>query len=273
MANTRPYTDAHAIACVDVALFFDARVANATGNELIEAVDAYLLARDFVRKSTDDKKVVWHLLDVNKARVEEAHLHHGFIHVVAFEYRGWTISSATAIDRLGPILERCQSGELIGQACGLAVVDIFIDDSGATYNSADVFSKASRVLPPVIHSTGPSWKHDVTWVEEADIRVTLAVNSNSLEERVAEDQAHLDEVKFDAAEGGEAVDHTAAPPSSHLTQIDLRLSLNGNLEAPSAVEWSNDEFKKKLDRLHAVNKRIMLDLLSEEMTQAIGLKE
>lgn len=271
MANTRPFTEAHAIACVDVALFFEKKVAGAADDDLAEAVEAHLLARDFVRKSASKTKVVWHLLDPDQQRVEEAHLHRGFMHVVAFEYRGWAISRSTAISRLEPILERCQSGALTGQACGLAVVDVFINDSGEPYDSEEVFSKTSRVLPPMIHSAGSSWKQDFTWFEEADIHVTLSANAKSLQERVAEAEGDPDDVAEAAADDTEEL--VGDIPSSHLTQIDLRLSLNGNDEVPGAVEWSREEFEKKLNRLHAVNKRIMLDLLSDEMTQAIGLKE
>ena len=262
MANTRPFTEAHAIACVDVAVIFDSEIEDLLDSSISAAVDDHLQAHKFVRKKQNKKSWVWQLLSEGGERLEEAHLHDGFMHVSSFQYRGWTNSRDLAVSRLSPVLALCRSGELTGVAQGLAIIDVFINDTGSDYEAREVFSEQSKVLSSTAFSGSGEWRQDLEWeLESGAVRANLSVTAREVDEDDGEGDPNSSE---DAQADG------SPQRSKHVTRVALRLSSDGNFDADLSVE---ETFKAELNRLHQLNKSVMLDLLSGDMSKAIGLRE
>lgn len=264
--NTRPFTEAHAIACVDVAVMYRSEVPDFLNSDFSREIGAHLQTLGFKRGKARKSALTWRLRAQDGARLQEAHLHAGFMHVSAYDYRGWSNSRDEIFRALSPLLDMCATGRVHGVASGLAFVDVFINDSGSEYRAEDVFSTNSEVISKTLFAGGPSWRQDIAWYPDQgdDLYAKLTAQNRRVE---PEDE---DDAKGEPQQGA---DGRPLSVPKFVTEISLRLSLGRNSDRPDHVEWSEAEFKVRLNRLHAINKSIMSDLLNEEMSRTIGLKE
>lgn len=262
MGNTKPYTEAHAIAGVDIVVMFDRDFGAPIRKDLIKAFDRHLATQSFEKKRARSGAAVWRRSDSDGDRLEEVHLHEGFMHVVAFEYRGWANSRDQALSRLSPLLTKLQGEEIEGVSVGLAYIDVFLNDSGP-YDATDVFSRNSSLLAASIFDAGPVWKQ----VLHSRLNRELSLFSNiSIEAKYVSSDDAAESEEGDKAPGSKK-------QKTHATEIAIKLSSNKSSKKPSAVQWSVSELKTKLDYMHGTNKELMLELLSDDMVHQIGLKE
>lgn len=261
MGNTRPFTEAHAIAGLDIVVIFKGEVAGPVRKELIKLFDRHLAAASFEKKRAKSASAVWRRSDSDGDRLEEVHLHDRFVHVVAFEYRGWTNSRDQALERLTPILIKLQNREIEGSAVGLAYVDVFLNEAG-DYDPTEVLSKNSPLLPASVFDAGPVWKQVLITRSRGNIKLLSNISIDA--KYVSNDGP----VSGDSESKGESEER-----KTHATEIAIKLSCNANARKSSELEWGTDEISSKLDYMHSANKDLMLDLLSKDMAHQIGIKE
>lgn len=268
MASSRPFTDAHAIACVDVAIFLESALTDEQRASVRDAMQEVLVAAGFeARKSSSTTTVAWRKINDEAEPLEEFHIHPGFFHFSAFEYRGWTYTREAILSRLAPVIQLLADRRLTPIGIGLAFIDVFFNDEPDNYQVTDVFAPHSPYLAQVIYESGHEWKNQVSWSEEVDhaqIESSLSISARLLTE---EDDDDRDGDGDATGEGSDAMDS-----DQHITEIQNKLSV---MEDPSqaAVSWSKEEVASRLDLLHSKNKQLLLDLLSEDMIRRIGLKE
>ena len=201
---------------------------------------------------------------------EEVHIHAGFVHAFWNEYRGWTNTRELVVRRLSPVIDHVRHGRLSGVGLGMACKDVFISDTSVDYDILEVFQPANRFLPPFAYEENePVWKVSSSWlVPPQHDNDHLTYNTLSIEAEIG-DVDHPDE----QSSGSESEEDDDAP---HTTEILHRQSLYlnaGNPIVDPAVEWSDEAVRVNLDRLHKQNKSLMLNLLNNEMSDRIGLKE
>jgi hypothetical protein len=186
--------------------------------------------------------------------LETVHVHDDHIHVLAHEYRGWEFTRDQVVKRLAPALSLARS-ELCEPA-GLMLVfrDRFITDKPEEYDPYEVF-KPNDFLPAAVFNHGALWTHQ------------LALNFPVGQE----DRPRLYS-RLSVNAGVESVDENDEK-FEHSTDITHRQLMFRNREADVNVEWSEEQVKFRLDAMHLRNKELMLELLSEEMSDRIGLRE
>lgn len=253
MSNTQPFTEAHAVAAVDVALIFEEKLSSSTRLLIASSLKSHL--KEGFRKLAPkerDSKIIAFQRKIDEDIAEEVHIHDRFVHVSLWDYRGWSITKKDMVGRVEPVLEMARGGELKLTSAGLVFRDVFINNDPSTYAPADVFRASSRFLPPLAFSAGKIWRHTFSWANEKALGLKLRSNLTV--------KASIDSIGEDDEDG-------------HITEIAHRQEIMGNISGDPAVEWSSERLNAKLDSAHQHNKDILIDLLSFEMCQKIGLKE
>jgi len=268
VANTRPYTEAHAIASLDIAVVLSDKLTTEQQEEL-HAELAKLLAEDqFASKeATRPGLVAFERKSSDGDIIEELHIHPTFVHVFWNEYRGWTFARELALRRLGPVIDRVRAGLLKADGVGMAFEDIFVNDDPAEFELIDVLQPNSRFVPAIAYEDRASfWKTSFSYVVGGDEEGDHATYSSLAIEASQASSREEDGSDTDADEN----------EVSHSTRILHRQSLYlnpGNRDAGTEVQWSEKSVRGFLNRLHDQNKSLMLELLSEDMINRIGLKE
>lgn len=258
MANTRPYTEAHAVAWVDIALFLDGKLSADQRDDLRAAFKTALEAEGFVAgKSRDKSAVTFKRNGIAGEVVDELHIHETFVHIKSNEYRGWTFTRDMAIKRFGPLFARLKNGRIKVSGIGLAYRDAFLCDTPKNYDVSDVFRLENRFLPAAVLTSGNRWKQEVSLPGGAFADNPLKISTTL-----------TIEAKVTSSDDEEAVSREL-----HATEITHSLTIRWNKSAASVVKWSEIRFRNLLDSLHQQNKSVLLELLSEEMIDKIGLKE
>lgn len=261
MSNARPYTEAHAIARADLALLFSDDLADAQRAKLLEGLRALLTPLGFDELAdadeddADESAVAFQRKGIDDEITEEVHLHENYAHVVSWDYRGWTNCRDSAVTHLQPVLELARDGGVKIICAGLAFRDVFFSDEPDAFSAQEIFSRGSRFLPPVTFSSGKTWRHTFNWREEATEEPGVEIYSS---------------FSVDARERAKAEDEKA---TTHVTEIMHRQQIYGNNSEDPAVEWADDALRGKWDCAHRLNKALLSDLLSNEMSIRIGLKE
>jgi hypothetical protein len=250
--NTRPFTEAHAVASVDLALLFEGEVSAKTRDHLTISFLDFEGFKLVVKEHENPKVSAFkRAVDDNADDVvEEVHIHESFVHVLQFDYRGWALTKQQMIDRLQPAVECVRSGELKLAGAGLMVRDVFVNDEPATYTATDVFAENGLMLPKSAFSAKNPWRFSLSETESlneaGDLRSTVSIEAK---ERVVSKghKAHFTEI-------------------THSQQA-------GNFKRSSDLDWLNKFFETGVDALHQRNKNMLFDLLTPEMIERIGLKE
>ena len=251
MGNARPFTEAHAIAAVDIALIFTDELSTAQRSSISDSLASHLT--DFRRAESRKRKekVIAFERRVDDDLAEAVHIHGNYVHVISFDYRGWSITKGEMIGRIEPVFEMAQSQNVVIESAGLVFRDVFINEDPDTFAARDVFDPGSRFLPSIAFSAEKRWRSSFSWRSEIK---GLRVRSNLTLE------ASLDPI----GEGGD---------DAHVTEITHRQEIFGNESGSSSFEWDAAQLSRKLDGAHQLNKDILADLLSSEMSSRIGLKE
>jgi hypothetical protein len=259
VANTRPYTEAHAVAWVDVALFLGGKLPSKERDFLRIDFEKALAEEGFVAEKPRAKSsaFVFKRSGVAGEVVDELHIHEAFVHLLSNEYRSWTFARDTAFRRLAPLFRWLDHGRVEVSGVGMAYRDIFICDTPDDYDVADVFRLQNRYLPAVLLQAGERWKQHISMPGRATHAEPLAIRDS------------IDiEAKISNAEG-DATNES----DLHVTEITHRLTTRWDQGADVAVKWSESRFYELLNCLHARNKAVLLELLCDEMIDKIGLKE
>lgn len=253
MGKTRPFTEAHAIATVDVGLLFSKKLSTKAREDITSALKSHLKSKKlrFVPSRSAEKTIVFRRKEAGDT-AEDVHVHSGFAHVIFFEYLGWALTRDAMVDRLFPILKLARDGELVLKSAGLVFRDIFFTDNADEFSASDVFAPSGRWLPSFAISGRSQWRNTAAWTDRMEsgleLKSTLTVKTSV--ESEDEPQRRL-----------------------HVTEVTHQQEIVGNESAEPAVEWSDARFRQRLDVAHNLNKSVLLDLLSVEMAQRIGLKE
>lgn len=257
MSASRPFTDAHAIARLDFALVFSEHLAEDLRNELQAGLRELLPEESFeAEEDNEDGDSVYALVRKGEdGEITEAvHVHAHYVHVVWFDYRGWSFSRDEAIKRLQPALNMVRSGRLNLTASGLAYRDVFFNDDPSAYSADDVFRRDSRYLAPMAFDSGGTWRHWLTWMEATPGAEFKSYSSLGIDARVL------------PADGEKDSD-------IHVTDIAHRQQIVGNKNGDMSVEWSDENLARAWDAAHEVNHKVISGLLTTEMLKRIGLAE
>lgn len=255
VSNTRPFTEAHAIASVDFGVLFPADLPAKTRQAIARALTKHLAKDRFVQEKSDEDDVIAFERKSTPDEsdvAEEVHIHDDFIHVVTYDYRGWSLTIEQMLGRLEPVFEMVRQGAVSPQYFGLTFRDVFVNLQPATYIPDEVFSRSSRFLPAFSFDVGETWRHSSWWDEGPKASPTTR-NFLTIDARVRKPKG-----------GGK---------SRHFTEITHGQRLSGNKSKGSAVTWIADSLRSRLDQAHQRNKNILGDLLSSDMIQRIGLEE
>lgn len=257
MSASRPFTDAHAIARLDFALVFSDHLAEELRNELQAGLRELLPEEVFeAQEDSDDGDRVYALQRKGQDDevTEAVHVHAHYVHVVWFDYRGWSFSRDEAIKRLQPVLKMVRSGRLSLAASGLAYRDVFFNDDPSNYSAADVFRRDSRYLAPMAFESGGTWRHWLTWMEPTPGADFKSYSSLGIDARVLPSEGEGDS-------------------GTHVTDIAHRQQIVGNQSGDVGVEWSDENLIRAWDAAHEVNQKVISGLLTTEMLRRIGLAE
>lgn len=262
MGNTRPFTDAHAIAWIDLAILFRAKLSAEQQAYVRANFERILVPEGFEAARADDGGAgAFERKGIAGEVTEEVHIHEQFVHLIWNEYRGWTFTLDAALKRVGFLLEDLRDGRIEPAGMGLAVRDVFFNDDPDTYQILDVFGADSRFIPRIAYECDDeSWRQSVSyWDARKDNPIYSSV---SIQARVAYPDSDDEDKHSDTDDEG-----------IHVTEIVHRQSIYGNKDAESAVEWSMNAVRERWSELHQRNKKLMFELLSDEMISTIGLRE
>lgn len=253
MSNTRPFTEAHAIASVDLGILFPAELPTKSRESLAQAFSTQLLKEGFVPEEADDDDLIGFQRKSSAEDsdvAEQVHVHDDFIHVVTYDYRGWSLTRDQLLARLEPALRLVRQGEISPQYVGLTFRDVFVNSEPATYAAADVFARVNHFLPAFTFEVGDTWRHSSWWDEApktAPTRNFLTIDARQRRSKRGKGR--------------------------HFTEITHGQRLSGNKSKDPAVTWETDRLRTRLDQAHQRNKAILMELLSGEMVEKVGLKE
>ena len=250
MANTRPYTDAHAIAMIEVAVFFRPALSDKDLGELKRKMEIALKPKGF-KRLTGKGVARFALRGPDKELIDEVHIHDTMMHAMTYEYRGWAVFRSLAAERLAAIASLPISRR---SGVGLAVRDVFVNDSPMDYENLDVFSPRSRFLPAYVWEKGSQWRLSFTsheqMAEMIRLSSTLFVDSRAASAKLGEDVRPV-----------------------HTAEITHRQWYSLSKNAVSGDTFSDENALRRLDALYDRNKSLVRELLSERMLDQIGLKE
>lgn len=259
VSSIRPFTDAHAIARLDFALIF---VEHLTDDQRT-AVEARLLqhlSSDGYVESEDDEDDdgdrVYALARTGEADevTEAVHVHSHYAHVAWFDYRGWSFCRDGAIARLRPVLEMASEGSLELSGVGLAYRDVFFDDDAHEHRADSVLRRGCRYLPAFTFECEGKWRQTVSW------------------HHFMSDAAFGVFANLDVDSGVSRSDGTDEA-ERHITDISHRQQIYRTKSVAGAVNWDEATLAQAWDTAHANNRDLMVELLTDEMLQRIGLKE
>lgn len=269
-ALTSPFTGAHAIVFADFGLSVRKGFSKRSLASLQAAMEGPLLEDGFRRLAdsdcggSDQLRFGYERLapGVEQEVVETVHVHAGHVHVLLHEYRGWEVTRQTAMKRLGPVLDFFRASAFDARLV-LAFRDAFVNKTPRRYSPLDVF-KPNSLLPMTVFEVGEFWHQQLTLVDDAaeGEEWERIFSRLSVEARVRRI-------------GKETLEEGKAKKSDfvHWTEITHRQQLVGNRKAAAEVEWSDEVVAARLDVMHRRNKVTMLELLSHEMLERIGLTE
>jgi hypothetical protein len=255
VANTRPFTEAHAIVFVDVAITFETAPHKGTRSAIASKMRASLKSEGFdeVDEATasrgDGLLVGFEKKDEEGDTLECIHIHDTFVHAMFFEYRGWEHIRESAVKKLGSVLNVIRQGRLKAKGIGVACRDAFLNDSVDDYEVTDVF-KQNEFLPKISFNLGSFWRQDLSWTDSGTgnwkrCHTMLTINAKL---------ANEDDDAF------------------HVTEITHKQMLKIN-QAKVDSAWSEKSVRAHLDFLHERNKEVVKSLLNDAMLETIGLKE
>lgn len=256
VGNTRPYTAAHAVAAVDVALLLKDELTKGQVQLLRAQLGEILSPEGFKRSGSSDVPLVgFARKGIAGESTEELHVHKRFVHSYWTEYRGWTLTRDASIHRLEPVLALADQGQVEIAAIGLLYTDVFLNDDSNTYVATDVFKDASRFLPRFVFTAREFWETKSTWFDDLPGSDEHAVYSSITIEARSED-------------GGEdsSVDR-------HVTEISHRQRIFCKEDRGGAALSDRGLIATVLNGAHSLNRSLMIELLSEDMLARIGLKE
>lgn len=253
MSNTRPFTEAHAIASVDFGLLFPADLPAKTRQLIARALTKHLGKASFVPSNPDEGDLIGFERNSSADEhdlAEEVHIHDDFVHVVTYDYRGWSLTVEQLLSRLEPVFEMARQGKIAPQFVGLTFRDVFVNAQPASYSAEDVFSRQSRFLPAFSFDVGDTWRHSSWWDENSKFNATR--NFLTIDSRVRKPKVGK---------------------NTHFTEITHGQRLSGNKSKTPEVTWSKEGLRSRLDQAHRGNKAVLGDLLCSDMIQQIGLEE
>lgn len=265
MANARPYTDAHAVMGVDIAVLFDDKLTSNQLARLGASFEAEMVKHGLAvskgRSGDNGSRLAFEKTDANGSVIEDVHIHENFVHVIQKEYRGWTLTRDTALERLSPLLDLLPDNELPVCGVGMSFRDAFLVDDPRQYEINDVF-KPNIYLPQFVFEGGRFWQTRSEWADSdppdpwnrrySQLTVDARVRSSSEKGDDSEDSKDF----------------------LHVTQLTHRQQMVvWDVENLAKLKWGGEEARRWLDCLHDRNKILVKALLNDAMLEKIGLKE
>lgn len=256
--KTRPFTDAHAIVSVDLALGFDDPLSEDVFRELEGSLGTALVSEKFVKdESASEKNVGMHLAYERKSDdgevMEFVHVHPDYIHAQVYEYRGWELTRDRLVEVLKPVLKIACSSATPAEALFLSFKDAFLNDESDGYSASDVF-KPNDLLPNAVFKSSGYWVH----------RLSMNFAGDDGTKRWSNIYSRLG---IDA--GIKSMDDDN---ERHVTELTHR---QGSFVAPGVdveTAFNEESVKLRLDVMHNRNREVMLELLNDEMCSRIGLE-
>jgi len=265
LSNSRPFTDAHAIASFEVAVLFSETMSGERKAELAKELQRPFRALDLVRiRPGRNGRLGFQRLDDAGEVIEQVHINNGFVVAIWNEYRGWRTARDGAISLLGPIFSKLQKEELPGHGLGVAFRDIFFNDDPLSYSPEELFKKDSAYIPSIVFSNKQSffWKSSNSWYAKKGVDSKFLLNSQlSIVAQVKNKNDVKGELNFEEAR--------------HSTEVLHRQSIFFAQEpdSQSKFAWGLDDIRSAMDILRDENKDILSEILQDEMASQIGLKE
>ena len=256
MSNTRPFTEAHAIARLDFALIFQSDLSDEQRAQLAVDLQKHLdqLERAEEDEGEEDEPITAFERKGEGDEITEAvHIHGNYVHIVWSDYRGWSFSRDGAVSYLSPILQWIRDGRLALASVGLAYRDVFFNEKPDTYDARDVLKVGSPYVAPKIFSSGKKWRHWLAWDDFS--LVDASVRARSI--------LRIEATVLSADEGAATIHCTEIAHSQNVTWRNT----------PVLTNPSDDELRNIWDCAHHANRALIQELITEEMLERIGLKE
>lgn len=265
VADTRPYTEAHAVVWVDIAIIFERKLSSKQLRRLGAVFNKALPELGLVASDADGhgdgRRFVFSKKGEDGSVTETLHIHDNFVHVLQSEYRGWTVTRDAAIERLTPLIALLPDAELPAGCLGMAFRDAFLQDEPKKYDIVDVF-KPNIYLPRFVFDAGRLWDIRLEW-RESDVPKPWegAVSRLSVDAEVRGASPKV-------ADGKKSEQFLHVSEITHRQQVMVR-----KLKEKPQLSWSVDMVRDWLDYLHDRNKALINELLTDAMLERIGLKE
>ncbi len=262
VSGTRPFTEAHAIAWVDFGFGFGRNLDRAGIGAVRRSLHSLLAHRGYGqsrRGRRGDVAAMYERRNHAGELVEAFHVHEEHLHIVLHEYRGWEQTKRRALDVLVPAIEIIQGLKIDVTKAGLVFRDIFINDDPTSYAASDVF-KDSDYLPRRSMGSNPFWS--ATFIEDIE-------NDDQRDEQSGSWTQIFSKIVADARIRGNESDGLR-----HVTTLTHSQMLFVDRDEPGKLfAWDFDALSSAFDVMHDMNAMIVLDVLSNEMSERIGLKE
>lgn len=257
MSNTRPFTEAHAIARLDFSLNFRSELSDEQREQLSLALETHLNQFERAAADTDDEEdgdesaIVFNRVGEDDEVTESVHIHGNYVHVVWSDYRGWSFSRDGALGYLQPVLASLRDGRLALSSVGLTYHDVFFNDVPDSYHAGDVLKTGSQFVAPKIFSSGQRWRHWLAWSNAEPENASLITN------------ATLKIDAFSLSEDDSPLHCTAIVHSQSLRWRDDSLFANP----------ADEDVIGAWDNARVANRALITELITDDMLERVGLKE
>jgi hypothetical protein len=256
--KTRPFTDAHAIAEFEMALFTDGELTEETAAALLAKAESIALdllpnASRFQDLSEDQPRAMGAPeLGVRLYGTDPADgrltmfldFYSSIVRFVMRDYRGWTHSKASGLRVLFEVKRILAELGTEIVSCGLSCDDRFVLEDLDAYDFHDVFQPFPRYLPPHLASVGPRWHSWNGWIDDIGDETEILHNFN-----VA----------------------AASSDETHVTSLVHRMQLVRQTQESQVLAES--DIDRHLESMHELNKKLIRGCLSKQMGKQVGLLE
>ncbi len=261
--RTRPITEAHAVALLELAAVIDIDLT-------AEAIDGLLAHCSSLPVFTDNFQVIriasedesYGLEMVRQQSDDEPTqvlaVEGSIIRIRFHDYRGWKVSRDLALGWLRPL-----QGELARLnrrfiSVGICFTDQFERDGISDYSVEEVFNAESRYFPRMVVGGAPAWRSHTKWLCETEERDVKLLADLYIKTEFESSAASADD---------------GTPDPRHVSQIEHKQQVFCVPESdgdPAEIEFSRIE--GFLNYLHVENKSMMRSLLTDDMSNRIGLR-
>lgn len=251
----KPFTEAHAIASVEIAIILDTSITHEDGASLKQALAPLISEEDYSSggEPVDNEGSLAFVMmrnDVAGDLTEQLFLGGKIFGLRSLDYRGWTFTRDAAARRASFFFDWCAANGRKIDSFGLKLTDKFIYEGPIQdFDINRVLNSGSKYLPRAAIEANAFWKTRIAWFEECQSDV------------------HSYNVIECSVGSGDKTDE-----DEHSVEYVAEVAHRQRTHRPEDV-FDSTEFSEVLDLMYVQNKKVVGSLLNEDMLGRIGLKE